>query len=405
MTRRSAVGAFGGALLGTSRLKAAERPDDVYDARNKLLSTPAAQPYATPYFTNNETGAERFYSRFENVGGVMAGVGFEQNFTYLVHGRPDIYVFFDINPDVTEILVPFFGRLMEQAASRREFLAALIGVPVSERDVRRLLEPRPQGPGEALGQYLPGVVSSLLDRAPRDSRRRNFESRLAPILDRRRIPESHRREALGWFGLLEEDMLAGGRFFAGSAAAWWTSGGNAARCRDVAGWLSTEPNYRMVRRYWRESRIVGVTGDIGGTSVEKLARWLRERGGAQVTFLYLSNVGASVQGHQAPAYFAQLYRTLGLLPLAPTAWTLIAQGSNVAYLRTYARAAAFYDSLQQLSTEAMSRLVELPLSHAVLGTRDDAIRKFEEQARTMRPGDEMNRARAILLDELDSITR
>lgn len=121
-----------------------------------------------------------------------------------------------------------------------------------------------------------------------------------------------------------------------------------------------------------------------------------------MTFLYLSNVGASIQGHQPPGYFSQLYRALGALPLASNAVTLIAQGANVAYLRSYARAVTFYDSLAPLSVEEMARLVELPLSYAVLGSREDAIRKFEEQAQAMRSGDEKI-AHTMLLEELRSL--
>jgi hypothetical protein len=352
-----------------------------YEARNAELSTPVPQPYATPYFTDNERGADKFYARFEGIGGVMLGTGFQQNFSYLVHGRPDLYLFFDINPDVTEILVPWFGQMMATSPTRREFLSLLTGVPFTQVDVRRLLEPR-RGPGqdaEDLGSYLPGVVNEILDRVPREERRRRFEEQIGRMLARRIVTPSHRAQIIKWFDYVEEDMLSGGKFFEQSAWASWVAGQDRTRRDRLAGWLSTERSYRMVRRAWIEGRIVGVTGDIAGPSVGKLARWLHENGraGSAVTFLYLSNIGASIMGHEKPDYFAQLYRTLGQLPLSAGAVTLIAQGNNVAHLRTFARARAFYDSLAAMDTGVMTQLVEIPLSYSVLGSAPDALRKFK----------------------------
>ena len=353
-----------------------------YSAFNTELSTPVPQPYATPYFTDNERGAEKFYPRFEGIGGVMIGTGFQQNFTFLVHGRPGLYVFFDINPDVTEILVPFFGQLIAESPTRRDFLSALTGVPFTPNDVRRLLDPSrpPAEKADALGSYLPGVVAGILDRIPKEQRRRTFEDRMSRFLAQRRVTAQHRAQIMNWFDLIEEDMLSGGKFFEQSAQASWLAGNDRTRRDQLAGWLSTEEAYRAVRRAWVEGRIIGVTGDIGGPSVEKLARWLQKTGKPQVTFLYVSNIGASIMGHQAPVYFAELYRTLGQLPLSPNAVTLIAQGNNIAYLRTYARAKAFYDSLQHLNADMMVRLVEFPLAYSVEGNTADALRKFKQEA-------------------------
>ncbi|HLH00882.1 MAG TPA: hypothetical protein VKX49_31540 [Bryobacteraceae bacterium] len=354
------------------------------DQLNAQLSTPVPQPYVAPYFTDNERGAEKFFNRFQRIGGVMIGAGFQQNFTYLVHGRPELYVFFDINPDVTEILVPFFGELMARARMRRDFLAALTGVPFSEHDVRRLLEPRPSPENkETLGAYLAGVVAGFLSRRPEQERRRSFERQLGPIIARKVLSATRRAQLSTWFDLLEEDMLAGGKFFEQSARASWIAGADDARRDQLAGWLSTEENYQLVRRAWTDGRIVGITGDINGPSVGKLAQWLRKTGEAgpprQVTFFYLSNIGASIMGHEKPQYFAQMYRHLAQLPISGRAVTLIAQGDNVAYLRTYAQARAFYDSLQDLDTNVMIRLVELPLSYSVLGNERDALRKFTQE--------------------------
>ena len=353
-----------------------------YSALNAELSAPVPQPYATPYFTDNERAAENFYPRFEGIGGVMIGTGFQQNFTFLIHGRPDLYVFFDINPDVTEILVPFFGRLIAESPTRRDFLSTLTGAPFTPNDVRRLLHPsRPSWEiPEALGSSLPAVVGGILDRVPKEQRRRNFEERMNRLLVQRKLSAEHRAQIMNWFGLIEEDMLTGGKFFEQSAQASWIAGNDRAKRNQLAGWLSTEETYSAVRRAWIEGRVIGVTGDIAGPSIAKLARWLQQTRKPQVTVLYLSNIGASIMGHQTPAYFAQLYQTLGQLPLSPNAVTLIAQGNNIAYLRTYARAKSFYDSLQHLNTGMLVRLVEFPLSYSVQGSAADALRKFKQES-------------------------
>src|SRR5262245_37250871 len=82
--------------------------------------------FASPYFRTNERLLNRFYGRFDNAGGVTVGVSFQQNFSLLVHARPELCVIFDINPAVTEILTPFIGELLRESWTRREFLMKLL---------------------------------------------------------------------------------------------------------------------------------------------------------------------------------------------------------------------------------------------------------------------------------------
>src|SRR6185437_14214875 len=57
-----------------------------YDRTLAQLSEPAAtrwQHFGPPYFSTNEKLLNRFYSRFDSVGGVTVGVSFQQNFSLL----------------------------------------------------------------------------------------------------------------------------------------------------------------------------------------------------------------------------------------------------------------------------------------------------------------------------------
>src|SRR3954452_9687132 len=50
------------------------------------------QQFGPPYFSTNEKLLNRFYSRFDDAGGVTVGVSFQQNLSLLVHARPRLCV-------------------------------------------------------------------------------------------------------------------------------------------------------------------------------------------------------------------------------------------------------------------------------------------------------------------------
>ena len=130
----------------------------------------------------------------------------------------------------------------------------------------------------------------------------------------------------------------------------------------MAGWLSNEENYALVRNYWMSGRIIGVTGDIGGSSVGKLAAYLRDLH-LQVSVLYLSNVGLSIEGHFPETWFRDLYTTLGELPVTPATLTLIAHGpwQLTGWVRSLKSAQWVYTTLSGVPVETAIRLHEAPL--------------------------------------------
>ena len=100
------------------------------------------QHFGPPYFSTNEKLLNRFYSRFEGAGGVTVGVSFQQNFSLLVHAKPQLCVIFDYNPGVTEILVPFMGQILSESSTRRDFLSTLLGADITDDETRQMLEGR-----------------------------------------------------------------------------------------------------------------------------------------------------------------------------------------------------------------------------------------------------------------------
>jgi hypothetical protein len=350
-------------LLIAAQLAQAQSPSGPaqYARTLETLSEPVATRwthFGAPYFSTNEKLLNRFYSRFDNAGGVTVGVSFQQNLSLLVHARPKLCVIFDYNPGLTEILVPFMGQLMAESPTRRDFLSTLLGADFSEEETRQMLEGR---------SPVATVLTAVLERTG-PAKRKDRLDRLKALLRDRYVahlpPQATpyaRGQAAKWIDILQEQELLTGNFFADAIAPYQASQVAADRAR-MAGWLSTEPNYAMVRNYWMTGRIIGVTGDISGPSVDKLAAYLRKLN-LQVTTLYTSNVGLSVEGHFPETWFRDLYATLGRLPVTPDALTLIAQGpwQLTGFVRSLKQAQWVYQTLADVPEQTAIRLHEAPL--------------------------------------------
>lgn len=335
-------------------------------AQTPSLSEPTAtrwKQFGTPYFSTNEKLLNLFYPAFDNAGGAVVGVSFQQNLSLLVHARPEVSVIFDINPGLTEIVVPFFGKLWERSATRQEFLSMLMGIDLTAQQTIALLE-RPT-------DQIPSTLGDIFEHADESARKLKIEALRTILRDDilASLPveatSAMRKRALTWIDLLENQEILPGVFFH-DATAPYTLSTDPAEQRRLAGWLSTEDNYRTVRQYWMQGRIVCVTGDIGGGSVTKLGAWLRARD-THVTGIYLSNVGASVEGHFPMTWFRDLYTTLSQLPLAPNARTLIAQGPRrlTAFAQPFTQAKWAHDVLADIPEAYAIHLHEAPLEAGV----------------------------------------
>jgi len=215
---------------------------------------------------------------------VTVGVSFQQNLSLLVHARPKLCVIFDYNPGVTEILVPFMGQLIAESPTRRDFLSRLLGVDLTTEETTHLLEG---------SEPIRTILENVLNRTNNNMRNGRVR-RLRDLLRDKylsRLPAQAtpyiRSQALKWIDMLENEELLTGAFLADAVAPYQLSTVPAER-KKLAGWLSTEENYALVRSYWTTGRIIGVTGDISGPSVAKLGAYLRNLH-LQVTTLYLTH--------------------------------------------------------------------------------------------------------------------
>jgi hypothetical protein len=325
------------------------------------LSDPVStrwEHFGPPYFSTNEKLLNRFYSRFDNAGGATVGVSFQQNFSILVHAKPQLCVIFDFNPGVTEILVPFMGQLLAENPTRSQFLSTLLGAPITAEETRQMLA------GQAT---VNAVLSGVLERTSAEKRKANLDHLRQVLRDNylARLPAQAtpyiRQQALKWIDVLENQELLTGTFFA-DAIAPYQMAHDPADQRRMAGWLSSEENYALVRHYWMTGRIIGITGDISGSSVTKLGAYLRALH-VQVTVIYTSNVGSTIEGHFPGTWFRDLYATLGRLPVAPHALTFISQGpwQLTGYVRSLNSAQWVYSTLAAVPVETVIRLHEAPL--------------------------------------------
>ena len=297
-------------------LAASATAQQPYHRLLEKLSDPVAtrwEHFGPPYFSTNEKLLNRFYSRFDGVGGVTVGVSFQQNFSILVHARPQVCVIFDYNPGVTEILVPFFGQLLAENPTRREFLSTLLGAGITAEETRQMLEGR---------GTVNDVLTAVLQRTPPGKHKAvwiTYATFCATAIwrrcPRRPRPISANRPSSGSTFWRTRSFSPERFSLTPSRPISWRTIPTAER--SMAGSLSRE-NYALVRQYWMTGRIVGITGDIGGPGVARFAAYLRQLHLA-VTVLYTSNVGSTVEGHFPETWFRDLYATLGQLPLTPDA--------------------------------------------------------------------------------------
>jgi hypothetical protein len=258
-----------------------------YGKTHDELSTGSWDSAGPPYFVSNEEGHAELYTRIKDRGGAMIGVSFDQNYSFLAHQNPSRFIFMDINVADTQVLVPFYGHLMELAPTRKRFLSLLMGMELSDKDLVRLLNAPDRN---SLTNTMQELVHSI-PKQEQDARFQQFLALLDETLDQgtpNLYPWQHHM-ARDWISqifhgknlLLYNDVNDQGHPLFMSLL-WNSQAG-----RET--WLSKEEYYQRVRKAWLNDRIVGVTGDIGGKSIPLVSRWLGARN-ETVSSIYLSNV-------------------------------------------------------------------------------------------------------------------
>jgi hypothetical protein len=217
-------------------------------------------------------------------GGAYLGVGPDQNFSYIVAGRPAIAFILDLRRD-NQLLHLLFKSIFESAPTRIEFLAQLFG-----RDA-------PERPAAWSRRPLADVLAAI-DAAPVDSGR-NARTHAALIQRIRGYGLPLAAQDLATLRRFHDEFMRSGldlRF---------TSYGRGPRSyyptirqlyleRDLSGqqssFLASEADYQFLRDLQRRGRVIPVVGDFGGMRALKgIGRYLAQQRLA-VSLFYTSNV-------------------------------------------------------------------------------------------------------------------
>ncbi len=243
-------------------------------------------------------------------GGAYLGVGPDQNFSYIVAGRPSIAFIVDLRRD-NLLLHLLYKSLFETATNRLDFLCLLFGR---------------QPPGD-LASWTNRSLTELLDyvdRMPADSTR-------------------HLRTHAGLIGRIKAygipvtavDSSTIRRFHdefmqSGSALRFATYGRGPRSYyptirqlyleKDLAGkeasFLAREEDFRFLQRLERQGRVIPVVGDFGGaTAFRRIGKFLSDRK-ERVSLFYTSNVEFYIFRQQA---FRRYAANVQALPWAPKA--------------------------------------------------------------------------------------
>jgi hypothetical protein len=239
-------------------------------------------------FVSNEDAFQRVIPRLTQTprGGVYLGVGPDQNFTYIVALRPQMAFIIDIRRQ-NLLLHLLYKALIEISDDRAEFLSRLFS------------RPRPSGLGDTssinalMAAYEPVAASDAL-----------FEKNQRAVVDR--LVRHHH------FGLTRDDLTRLSAVYAAFVKAGpdirysippgplrfapleFPSYADLMRQTDAEGeshgYLATEANFRVLKEFERQNRIVPVVGDFAGNrALPGIGQYLRQHG-SMVTAFYVSNV-------------------------------------------------------------------------------------------------------------------
>lgn len=325
----------------------------------------------TPYFQTNEQGFNALYARLKHSSSNLFGTSLQQNFSLLYHLRPQTLFICDINPGVTEILLPIMGQFIEESNTRAEFLSRLSGVPLTDENIAELID-LSQGRRDAtLQAHLSVTWDHIVRRIPEEQR--NSRLRQLKALFISKIPPQIRTPALiaevsTWTDALTYDFMTGA-FLMDAAHASWNTAVNQVM---YGGWLSSETAFLMVKEYWTSGRILGITADITGPFPAKLVQWLKERDPdlkREFSVFYVSNIGASTSGRQPPQFFRKMYDNLSEIANNPNAQVILAIGPGpisvyVLPLQTLRWIYTFYTDND---SRPLYRILEIPLSTNLRG--------------------------------------
>jgi hypothetical protein len=254
--------------------------------------------FDTDNFITNETSYLHVVDTLEEdvaPGGVYLGVGPDQNFSYIVHTRPDLAFIVDIRRQnmLQHLLLKV---LIEGAETRKEYLCTLIA-----RDCTGIPD------DSALPDLLDRIGGAPLRPEALTSTLRRVSQTL--VLDYGLALDDEDLEGIGYVHRSFAQAGLQMRFSSyGRSGAGYPTYAEILGSRDLDGdlesYLATEERFLWLQAFERENRLVPLVGDFAGDmAMRRLSVWLREEG-LEVSLFYTSNVEFYLFG--TPAWDAWL---------------------------------------------------------------------------------------------------
>ncbi len=270
--------------------------------------------FDTDNLISNESGYLNVVGALERLGlrgGAYAGVGPDQNYSYLAQLRPEVAFVVDVRRD-NALQHLLLKALVERSSTRVEFLSALHArTPPADADawrdatVQEVVEwvdgapPRSGAELRALQQVVEEAVRHMgipLTETDLATVARFHRAFIDDGLDLRFT--SHGRRPQPYYPTYRQLVLE-------------TDAEG-----DPASWLVSDERYQVVRDLHRANRIIPVVGDLAGASaVREMGRVLREME-LELTAFYVSNVEFYLWGD---GLFDAWTANLAALPAAPDA--------------------------------------------------------------------------------------
>ncbi|MDP8217626.1 MAG: methyltransferase domain-containing protein [Candidatus Theseobacter exili] len=196
-------------------------------------------------------------------GGIFAGVSFEQNMSYILAQKPELAVITDRNRTVSEVFLPVVSELACASSSRLMFLAVLFG---------KKFDPEVESESEEWS------FEKILDYL--DSQENYENPMIADIIES--FPAELKETAYKFwvhnnrFGMPGIRISEGGIDSPFSIATYRKFIARIATGLDSSlHWLGNEENFQKIQTYFRNGKIVGISGDWGlrlDTSVLQLSQ-------------------------------------------------------------------------------------------------------------------------------------
>jgi hypothetical protein len=278
------------------------------------ISEPGGYFRITDNFTSNEMEVGELSTMLRAAavsGGVYLGVGPEQNLSYIAAIRPQMAFIIDIRRQAV-IQHLMFKAMFELANDRADFLTLLFARPRpngldSTTAIARVWEAFGNVPTDtALGRRTADRVTAHLTKTHGFTFTRDEAAQLQSVI--RAFQDygpgiSTRSGSGGGRG-----GPAGGRGFADMTGYSLDSAGK------PQSFLSSEDNFRYVKRLHERNLIVPVSGDFGGPkAIRAISAWLKEHD-ATVSAFYVSNVEQYLfQDGKDKAF----YDNVATLPMTP----------------------------------------------------------------------------------------